>query len=73
MGAFAFARKATTKLKSSKVILHGTIFNAILLYKQSIHVTWRLQTIFNATSLHNFEQASNSHNVVAINLLPRYT
>ena len=26
-----------------------TIFNAILLHKKSIRVTWRLQTIFNAT------------------------
>ena len=60
-------------------MLHrGTIFNdnfnAILLHKKSIRVHGvSVQTIFNATlfpqrtCLHNFEQVSNSYNVVAIN------
>ena len=30
-------------------MLHGTIVSATLLHKKSIRVTWRLQTIFNAT------------------------
>ena len=46
-----------------------TIVNAVLLHKKLIRVTWRLQTIFNATRVAQLSIFSNSYNVVAINWL----
>ena len=51
-----------------------TTFNATMLPKKSIHVTWYLRAIFNATitaaacciTLTNFDLASNPHYIVEI-------